>query len=337
MLGTYWEKWTLRRARRSGVAVFVLGAGIAAVVQPLGLTTLALGLFSAAFGHAVYDRMTRKLRRRRTLLTGPFPDEWEAVLQSKVVFFRALDETERERFRNELRVFIGEKRITGIKTVVDTTTLVLTAASAVIPIFGFSEWEWEQIDEVLVYATRFDDEFGMGRGDEHVIQGMVGSGMMNRLMIVSKPALVHGFENSNDKHNVGVHEFAHLLDKADGVIDGVPGVGLSAEAVGPWLELVRRKMQEIEDGESDIRPYGATNEAEFFAVASEYFFERPGLMKKKHPELYAMLARVFEQDLADRVSAMVRARRAIGARLGRNSPCPCGSGEKYKRCCLNAG
>ena len=84
----------------------------------------------------------------------------------------------------------------------------------------------------------------------------------------------------------------------------------------------------------DIDPYGLTNEAEFFAVATEYFFERPGLMETKHPELYAMLSRVFNQKLGDRAASFTKEISRPRARFGRNSPCPCGSGNKYKKCCL---
>ena len=163
---------------------------------------------------------------------------------------------------------------------------------------------------------------------------MVGTGAMNRIMILVKPDLIQGFKNTTDKRNVGVHEFAHLVDKSDGVIDGLPAVGLDREVIGPWLDLVRRKMQEISDNESDIHAYALTNEAEFFSVVSEYFFERPGLMKRKHPELFAMLQKVFRQDLGSRLQDIRREMTAGPKTFGRNSPCPCGSGKKYKKCCL---
>ena len=137
----------------------------------------------------------------------------------------------------------------------DTTTRVLAAASAIIPIFGFPDWEWDQINEVLIYPTRFDGEFEFGDKQGHNILGMVGTGSLNRLMILSKPDLINGFRNATDKRNVGVHEFAHLVDKTDGVIDGVPRVGLDRQAIGPWIDLVRRKMAEIEAGKSDINRY----------------------------------------------------------------------------------
>ncbi len=126
-------------------------------------------------------------------------------------------------------------------------------------------------------------------------------------MILSKPDLIQGFRNATDKRNVGVHEFAHLVDKSDGVIDGVPGVGLDRLAVGPWIDLVRRKMAEIEEGRSDIDRYALTNDAEFFAVTSEYFFERPAMMQRKHPHLFDALERIFNQDLRSRAAQIRRA------------------------------
>jgi len=203
----------------------------------------------------------------------------------------------------------------------------------VIPIFGFPHWEWDQISEVLVYPSRFGKDFDLD-GDGRNVLGMVGTGAMNCIMILVKPDLIQGFKNAEDKRNVGVHEFAHLVDKSDGVIDGLPAAGLDREAIGPWIELVRRKMQEISDDESDINRYALTNEAEFFSVASEYFFERPGLMKKKHPELLAMLQKVFRQDLGSRLKDIRREMTVREKKFGRNSPCPCGSGKKFKKCCL---
>ena len=278
--------------------------------------------------------LLRKVRRRREILARSFPAEWEAVLQRDVAFFRALLPEEQVRFRRELLVFLSEKRVTGIRTNIDTKTLVLVGASAVIPIFGFPNWEWDQIDEVLVYPSRFNQDFQFQGGDGRNVLGMVGTGALNRIMILAKPDLVQGFKNAGDKRNVGLHEFAHLVDKSDGAIDGIPAVSLTREAVGPWVNLVRRKMQEIAAGDSDLNRYALTNEAEFFSVATEYFFERPGIMERKHPELFAMMEKVFRQDMMSRVQALQREGALVGKKFGRNSPCPCGSGKKYKKCCL---
>ena len=330
-----WERST-RRSAWAGALVAAVGIGLLAfalrsAAAPLGFLIL---LFPAGGAWAVYQVMTVKIRRRRACLSRPFPAEWGAVLQREVVFYRALDPDEQQRFRRELQVFLCEKRITGIGTDVDTTTLVLAGASAIIPIFGFPEWEWDQINEVLIYPERFNEDFSFDEGKDRHTLGMVGTGPMSRLMILVKPDLLAGFRNPNDKRNVGVHEFAHLVDKSDGHVDGLPGVGLDRRAIGPWVELVRRKMAEIDSGDSDIDRYALTNEAEFFAVASEYFFERPGVMERKHPELYAMMERVFQQDFRSRLASFTTERIRGAQEIGRNSPCPCGSGKKYKKCCL---
>jgi Mlc titration factor MtfA (ptsG expression regulator) len=323
-----------RSARLFAGLTLLAGAGVAFGLVRLGASPW-IGLPVAFTATAlVYLFLTGKLRRRRRILAEPFPAEWEAVLQAEVVFFRALDPEERRRFRRELQVFLGEKRITGIKLELDTKTRVLAAASAIIPIFGFPEWEWDQISEVLIYPDRFNKDFEFDDGAKRHTLGMVGTGALNRLMILAKPDLLAGFRNAGDKRNVGIHEFAHLVDKSDGTIDGLPAVGLERESIAPWIDLVRRKMAEMRRGDSDIDPYGLTNEAEFFAVASEYFFERPGVMQRKHPELYATLARVFNQQLGDRAERLREELKRGRPRFGRNSPCPCGSGDKYKRCCL---
>jgi len=331
---TRWERRTRRWALVFAGLAAVIGWGLALIPIQAGRPALTTFILATVPAVGVFVWRTGPIRRRRALLAEPFPPAWEAVLQQDVVFFRALDPDAQRRFRRDLQVFLGETRITGIKVEIDETTRVLAGASAIIPIFGFPEWEWDQIREVLVYPNRFDGEFDFGDRREHNILGMVGTGSLNRLMILAKPDLINGFRNATDKRNVGVHEFAHLVDKTDGHIDGVPGVGLAGGAVEPWLDLVRRKMAEIEEGKSDIDRYALTNEAEFFAVTAEYFFERPGLMQRKHPELYATLERVFNQDLGSRIGAIGRELKRGRRKFGRNSPCPCGSGRKFKKCCL---
>lgn len=178
----------------------------------------------------------------------------------------------------------------------------------------------------MLYADTFNLDFETeGRGRN--ILGMVGTGYMNNKMILSQKALRHGFENDSDKKNTAIHEFVHLIDKMDGTIDGIPQLLLERPYVLPWLELMKEKIDEIQARKSDINPYGSTNHAEFFAVASEYFFERPQLLAQRHPELYAILEEIFDQDIDERNLQKMR------LDIGRNSPCPCGSGQKFKRCC----
>lgn len=169
---------------------------------------------------------------------------------------------------------------------------VLIAAGAVIPIFHFTGWEYVNLREVLLYPETFSESFEQ-QGSGRNILGMVGSGVMNNTMILSKQALREGFSNTTDKSNTAVHEFVHLIDKTDGATDGIPEILLQHQYVVPWLKLMHEHIKEIKANQSDINPYAGTNQQEFFAVAATYFFERPQLMKDKHPELYKMLEKMF--------------------------------------------
>jgi Mlc titration factor MtfA (ptsG expression regulator) len=89
----------------------------------------------------------------------------------------------------------------------------------------------------------------------------------------------------------------HLVDKTDGDIDGIPAFILEKKYIQPWLQLMQHEIRLINEDKSDIDPYGATNEAEFFAVVSEYFFERPLLLKEKHPSYMDCWRKFFANSL----------------------------------------
>ncbi|MGP0594125.1 zinc-dependent peptidase [Nitrospira sp. T9] len=272
--------------------------------SPLDIVIRFLGI--ALGGAWLYRFLTRHIRHRAMIRQAPFPTEWEKILAQHVPFYQALSLRDQNRFREVVHIFLREKRITGINTSVDDTDRVLVATSAIIPIFGFPGWEWEHIREILIYPSSFDEGYQMGSAQEHPISGMVGTGAMNRMMILSKPDLLQGFLQPSHGHNVGIHEFTHLLDKSDGTVDGVPEIALPGRAIKPWLNLVQNEMNKIRKGHSDINPYGLTNEAEFFAVVSEYFFEEPMKMKQKHPALYAMLKQIFRQDPQSRITGALK-------------------------------
>jgi len=249
----------------------------------------------------------------------------EIILENNIAFFRALDKEKKLQFENEIQEFLAYVKITGVHTVVENLDRILVAASAVIPVFAFPEWKYYNLEEVLLYDNTFNSNFeteGQGRN----IQGMVGSGFMEGKMLLSKYALQEGFKNDSDKNNTAIHEFVHLIDKADGEADGLPKALLSRQYTLPWLDILYKKMQEIAAEKSDINPYGITNKAEFFAVAGEYFFERPDLLEQKHPDLYTLLRQIFKQD----PEILLQKKKA---KISRNDLCYCGSGLKYKDCC----
>ena len=193
-----------------------------------------------------------------------------------------------------MMVFLSEIYIDTVNTDLTDLDKVLIAASAVIPVFGFDEWHYNNLSGVLLYPDTFNNdlEFDQENTGKNIL-GLVGTGRFENQMILSKKSLYDGFRNLPDVQNTSVHEFVHLIDKMDGVTDGVPERLLTKPYIIPWLQLIHKEMEAINDNKSDIRSYGGTNEAEFLAVASEYFFEQPKKFEKNHPELYKMLTDCF--------------------------------------------
>lgn len=269
-------------------------------------------------------------QKRVAELPPEFPLKWRNILNEKVLFYRSLDPQEQQRFEMGILRFLSRVRVTGVKVDVDLTDKLLVASSAVIPVFGFHDWHYSFLNEVLLYPGSFDQQYAFDNKEE-IILGMVGNGNMEGKMILSKPALHQGFDNESDKQNVGIHEFIHLLDKEDGAIDGIPATLQDKAYALPWLNLIHRQTALIMKGKSDINAYGATHEKEFLAVAGEYFFERPALLRKNHPELYELLSVAFHQDTAELMTGHIPEK----IELQRNDPCPCGSGSKFKKCCMD--
>lgn len=240
----------------------------------------------AFVGYVFYNRSTKKVES--------FPLHWHDILTKEVVFYSNLDDIEQKRFQKRMMQFLSEVYIDSVGFDLVELDKILIASSAVIPVFAFKEWHYPTVSGILLYPDNFNEDFEFSdKSKSKRIAGVVGSGRLERQMILSKKALYHGFKNSNDKRNTAIHEFVHLIDKMDDRIDGIPEILMQNAYTIPWLKLVHDEMEAINNDKSDIRAYGGTKQAEFFAVASEYFFERPKLMKRKHPELYKMMADCF--------------------------------------------
>jgi Mlc titration factor MtfA (ptsG expression regulator) len=240
-------------------------------------------------------------RKKSKPVVGPLPvldSKYLALLDTHINYYHKLDAVAKKRFEAQIAHFFGYVHLEGVGTTLTDTDRVMIAASAVIPIFGLGNWQYNNLTNVILYPDTFDNDYQF-EGNERSIMGMVGSGYMNGQMLLSRAALTKGFSAAAGKENTGIHEFVHLLDKADGATDGVPEQLIPHEYALPWLNMMHQEMRRIEDGHSDINPYALTNEAEFLAVASEYFFEKPDQFQHKHPELYQHLSRIFKQEPAD--------------------------------------
>ncbi len=251
---------------------------------------IVVGIIAVILFVLYYNNRKNRKKIKNYLL----PDRADAILTSMVAFYRLLTKEQKETFRERVRDFLARTKITGVgDTVVTDMDRLLIGASAIIPIFSFPDWRYNNLNEVLLVEGTFNKGDLNIDGSYQDLLGMVGSGAMQREMILSQKALRAGFAEPRDAHNTAIHEFVHLIDKADGATDGVPQYLLDKPYVAPWLQYMHQEINNIRNGYSDINPYATTSPAEFLAVVSEYFFERPFQLKAHHPQLYAMLKMMF--------------------------------------------
>ena len=253
------------------------------IVLTLGGTALLIWLFTVV-----------KKKRQQDVLHKPLIKAETAFLEENVTYYRSLSSSDRKKFQQWINLFLSEKRITPVQVEISQEDKLLIASAAIIPVFAFPYYLYPNLTEILIYPNTFNTDYSI-EGDGRNVLGMVGTGPMEGKMILSKKALIEGFRNDNDKQNVGIHEFIHLVDKQDGETDGVPELLLNHELINKWLGVVHQEIDLIFQERSDINPYAATNNAEFLAVTGEYFFESPELMQKKHPQLYHDLCEIFHQ------------------------------------------
>lgn len=232
---------------------------------------------------------------RRAKETISLPENYRELLNDYVKFYRQLDEEGKKMFEKRVEQFLSTVQITGVNAVAEDIDRLLIAAGAIIPVYAIPDWQYVNLHEVLLYPGAFNEDFDQGGSNRH-IAGMVGTGAMQHVMIITKWQLRQGFINNNDANNTAIHEFVHLIDKMDGTMDGVPEIILERKYIDRWKNIMDSTIWQMKNDGSDINMYGATNQVEFFAVVSEYFFERPDLLRANHPELYEMLGRIYKTE-----------------------------------------
>lgn len=234
--------------------------------------------------------------RRRQLERRPFPDEWHTHLDAHVSFLRCCEGDLTERFLTYLKVFVWEKHWIGAggMAITDEVKVVISAAAARLVLYLDLSY-YDRLTEIVVYPSHYkhpDDDDTIMLGEAHV-WGTV---------VLSWQAVLHGLHNPADGHDTATHEFAHVLDRYGGAgANGTPRLRASAD-YRPWGEVMERHYLALRAGEPKereaLRMYGATNEAEFFAVATEAFFERGRVMLENMPDLYKTLRRFYGFDPA---------------------------------------
>ena len=220
------------------------------------------------------------------------PENFQEMLQDYVVFYANLNEAGRKQFEDKFRRFLSAVRITGANAEIEDLDRVLIGAAAIIPVYHIPDWEYIHLREVLVYPGNFNVDYEQ-QGQDRSVSGMVGTGALQNVMILSKWEVRQGFVDSNSSRNTAIHEFVHLIDKLDGTLDGVPELLLDRKYVARWKELLEETANAIRNGMINIDPYGATSPVECFAVVSEYYFKQPEAFGHAYPELTEMLQRIY--------------------------------------------
>jgi Mlc titration factor MtfA (ptsG expression regulator) len=256
---------------------------------PVGSALGTLGGVGA--GSWLVAAASRRDARRRALLADPFPPAWRELLLGAYDHYERLPLMMRARFEDDVRIFIDEKRITGIEVALDDEICLLVAASAVTLSLAWRDYEWDALTEVLIYPQDFDRDYGFERAE------LAGQAHPWGTIILSLPALLESFRDPDDAYHVGLHEFAHLLDVQEGHMNGI-FAGLSTLQQREWVTLMESEMARLRRGQSVVDDYGSDEPAEFLAVAVEAFFETPLALRQRHRELYTFLAAYFSQDPA---------------------------------------
>ncbi|GAA4957591.1 hypothetical protein GCM10025791_42670 [Halioxenophilus aromaticivorans] len=165
---------------------------------------------------------------------------WTDILTQKVAFYRALSSDNQTLFNQRVLLFLHTTAVEAGQFEVTEEDRLLVAASAIIPVWAFPKWHYFNVHTVYLLPASFNQQFECGQPDS-LITGMVGTGPMSGKLALSRPHLHLGFSNSRDKRNVGIHEFIHLIDMADGDCDGYPEALKEFAYAIPWFELVDKK------------------------------------------------------------------------------------------------
>ena len=257
----------------------------------------------------MFDWLLRPIRhaRRASLLEQPFPTQWEPYI-ARLPFFQALDDRGRGRVRDDLRVLVAEKNWEGCGgfTLTDEVRVTI-AAQASLLLLNIEHEYYRHVTSILVYPAAYRTM--PQRGADGVVregQANLGEAWRRGPVVLSWDDAKRGALDPGDGHNLVFHEFAHKLDMLDGAADGTPPIADRA-LFDRWVETMTREFRALREDSARGRAtvldtYGATNPAEFFAVATECFFEKSRQLAQRHPALYELLRAYYHQDPANRSS-----------------------------------
>jgi len=246
-----------------------------------------------------------KNRRREALRAQPLSSEERAILDKNIPYLGTLSAPDRSELEALVQIFLAEKSFEGCGGLELTNEIKLTIAGQACLLLLHRETDiYPNVDSILVYpsAYRVPTEQHDGLVVLEEDQARLGESWQRGLVVLAWDHVLSGAAEPRDGQNVVLHEFAHQLDGESGSMNGTPELGTRARYTS-WAHVLGDEFEDLsqrlyQGQSSDIDPYGATNPAEFFAVLTEMFFEKPQALKRRHAELYAELAEFYKQDPA---------------------------------------
>ena len=241
----------------------------------------------------------------------PFPDAWRAIVEQRFPLFRRLVPEDQAELLGHIRVFLDEKKFEGCGGLEITDEIRVTiAAQACLLLLHREPHYYPRLVSILVYPHAYVAQARERLPGGIVVEtpsGRLGESWVDDVVVLAWDAVRAGASDANDGHNVVLHEFAHQLDQEDGTSNGAPILEHRTQYVA-WARILGAEFTALraaaEQGRpTDIDPYGATDPAEFFAVVTEEFFERPEALRRRHPDLYEELRAFYRQDPAAFASA----------------------------------
>ncbi len=260
---------------------------------------IVIGGGSAGIAHLLWRRM-----KKRRALNAPFPQSWLDIIKSTLPIYGNMPAAEQAELKKHIQHFLFHKKFVGCAGLEVTEEMRVTiAACACLLLLNRSTMQYKKVRWIYLYPAEFivrrsvADANGVVSDKRHLLAG---EAWQNGRVILSWDSVKKGVFDFNDGRNVVLHEFAHQLDGESGGTNGAPLL-YSRGAYGSWATIMSREYKSLRKHayfgkKTVLDTYGATNPAEFFAVATESFFEEPDTLAKEHTELFNELKSYYHID-----------------------------------------
>jgi MtfA peptidase len=251
-----------------------------------------------------------KQRRRDRIRSRPFSAEWRSLLERRYSMYLRLPPSDRRELEGFIQVFLAEKQFEGCggQEITDEVRVLVAAQACLLLLHRDTEC-YPRLRSILVYPSSYLAKTQHWGPDGTVIEGHQargGESWPHGAVVLAWDGAFAGAVEPDKSRNLVLHEFAHQLDQEDGVVDGAPLLGgptfvQMLHRYRAWAKVLSEEFHRLrraaEEGrETVLDTYGAQNPAEFFAVATECFFENSARLQERHPALYAELKEFYRQD-----------------------------------------